>query len=150
VLTLIGVSTTTSSRLEGEISGNDKTYKEAFYAAELSLTTGETVVNNLLSRIDLNEGTMPGRYVKGTQPAWKDLVWDDVHSAVVSPVPQGLSHMAAPPRYTIEERTFRRDSLTTGIGVPTGIYLFTVKGHGTGANKTAEALLESIYAKHYN
>ena len=38
VLTLIGVSTTTTSRLEGEISGNDKTYKEAFYAAEISLT----------------------------------------------------------------------------------------------------------------
>ena len=32
VLTLIGVSMMTTSRLEVEISGNDKTYKEAFYA----------------------------------------------------------------------------------------------------------------------
>jgi Tfp pilus assembly protein PilX len=150
VLTLIGVSTTTTSRLEGEISGNDKTYKEAFYAAEISLTAGETVVNSLLSRTELNEGTTPGRYVKGTQPGWKQLVWDDTHSAVVSPVPQGMNHVAVPPRYTLEERDFRRDSLTTGIGVPTGVYLFTVKGHGTGANKAAEVLLESIYAKPYN
>jgi len=150
VLTLIGVSTTTTSRLEGEISGNDKTYKEAFYAAELSLTTGETVVNSLPSRTDVNEGTTPGRYIKGTQPAWQSLVWDDAHSAVVSPIPQGMNHVAAPPRYTLEEREFRRDSLTTGIGVPTGVYLFTVKAHGTGANKAAEVLLESIYAKPYN
>ena len=38
-----------------------------------------------------------------------------------------MNHVAVPPRYTIEERDFRRDSLTTGIGVPTGVYLFTVK-----------------------
>ena len=44
LLTLIGISATTTSRLEAEISGNDKTYKEAFYAAEMSLTVGETVV----------------------------------------------------------------------------------------------------------
>ena len=150
ILTLIGVSMTTTSRLEVEISGNDKTYKQAFYAAEVSLTAGETVVNSLLSRADLNDGITPGRYVKGTQPAWDQLVWDDAHSAVLSPVPSGLSKVYAPPRYTIEERTFRRDSLTVGIGVPTGTYLFTVKAHGTGANKAAEVLLESIYAKHYN
>ena len=77
-------------------------------------------------------------------------MWDNAYSAVVSPVPSGMSHVAAPPRYTIEERDFRRDSLTIGIGVPTGVYLFTVKAHGTGANKAAEVLLESIYAKHYN
>jgi Tfp pilus assembly protein PilX len=85
LLTLIGVAATTTSQLEAEISGNDKTYKQAFYAAEVSLTAGETVVNSLLSRADLNEGTTPGRYVKGTQPAWDQLVWDNAHSAVVSP-----------------------------------------------------------------
>ena len=150
ILTLIGVSTTTTSRLEVGIAGNDKTYKEAFYAAELSLTVGETVVNTLLSRLDLNEGTTPGRYVKGTQPAWNNLVWDNTYSAVVSPIPSGLSQVSAPPRYTIEERDFRRNSLMIGFDVPTGVYLFTVKAHGTGANKAAEVLLESIYAKHYN
>ena len=150
LLTLIGVATTTTSRLEVEISGNDKTYKEAFYAAEMALISGETVVNSLLSRADLNEGTTPGRYVKGTQPAWTQLVWDNAHSAVVSPVPAGMSYVSAPPRYTIEERNFRPYSLTTGIGVTTGSYLFTVRADGIGTNKAAEVLLESIYAKPYN
>jgi type IV pilus assembly protein PilX len=150
LLTLIGISATTTSRLEAEISGNDKTYKEAFYAAEMALTVGETVVQSLPSRVDLEEGTTPGRYVKGTQPAWDQLVWDNAHSAVVTPVPSGLSKVSDPPRYTIEERDRRRDSLTTGIGVPTVTYLFTVKSQGTGTSKAAHVLLESIYAKRYN
>jgi type IV pilus assembly protein PilX len=150
LLTLIGVSATNTSQLEAEISGNDKTYKEAFYAAEVSLTAGETVVNSLLSRVDLNEGTTSGHYIKGTQPAWDQLVWDNMHAGVVDPIPSGLSKVSAPPRYTIEERNFRRDSLTVGIGVTTGTYLFTVRAQGTGTSKDAHVVLESIYAKHYN
>jgi type IV pilus assembly protein PilX len=150
LLTLIGVSATTTSQLEAEISGNDKTYKEAFYAAEVSLTAGETVVNSLLSRVDLNEGTTVGHYIKGTQPAWDALVWDNAHAGVVTTIPSGLSKVSEPPRYTIEERKFRRDSLTVGIGVSTGTYLFTVRAQGTGTSKTAHVVLESIYAKHYN
>jgi len=74
VLTLIGVSTTTTSRLEVEISGNDKTAKEAFYATELALTVGETVVESLLSRADLEESTTPGRYAKLNLDEWKTLL----------------------------------------------------------------------------
>src|SRR5215468_12719180 len=150
LLTLIGVSATTTSQLEAEISGNDKTYKEAFYAAEVSLTAGETVVNSLLSRVELNEGTMPGRYVKGTQPAWDQLAWDNAHTAVVDPVPSGLSKMSDPPRYTIEERKFTTNDVLTGHDPSTGTYLFTVKGQGTGTSKAAHVVLESIYAKKYN
>jgi type IV pilus assembly protein PilX len=150
LLTLIGVSATNTSQLEAEISGNDKTYKEAFYAAEVSLTAGETVVNILLSRLDLNEGTTAGRYVKGTQPAWDQLVWDNAHTAVVDPIPSGLSQMADPPRYTIEERKFRRSSIVMGPDPSTGTYWFTVKGQGTGTSKAAHVVLESIYAKQYN
>jgi type IV pilus assembly protein PilX len=150
LLTLIGVSATNTSQLEAEISGNDKTSKEAFYAAEVSLTAGENVVNSQLSRMDLNKSATPG-YYEGTQPAWDQLKWDDPQAAaVVNPIPSGLSKMSTPPHYTIQERKFRRDSLTVGIGVTTGTYLFTVKGQGTGSSKAAQAVLESIYAKHYN
>lgn len=151
ILTLIGVSMTTTSRLEAEISGNDKTYKEAFYAAEMALTVGEAVMNSVLNRADLDDGTQTGRYVKGKQPAWDKLVWDNTDSAVVpSPLPSGLSNVAESPRYTIEERALRRNSLTTGIDVATGTYLFTVRSQGTGTSKAARVLLESIYAKRYN
>ena len=148
LLTLIGVSATTTSRLEAEISGNDKTYKEAFYAAEMSLTVGETVVNSLLSRVDLNEGTTPGRYVKGTQPAWDQLVWDNAHSAVVAPVPSGLSQVSDPPRYTIEERDFRRDSSDDRYRCANRhLSVYGEERRVLAPSKAAHVLLESIYAK---
>jgi type IV pilus assembly protein PilX len=150
LLTLIGVSATTTSQLEAEISGNDKTYKEAFYAAEVALTAGETVVNSMLSRMDLNKETTPGYYDKNTQSAWDKLAWDNEHTGVVDPIPNGLSKVSDQPRYTIEEKRFRRNSLVLGPDASTGTYLFTVKSQGTGTSKTAHVVLESIYAKQYN
>ena len=150
LLTLIGISATTTSQLEAEISGNDKTYKEAFYAAEVSLAAGETVVNSILSRMDLNKGTTPAYYDKGTQAAWDTLEWDNAHTGVVDPIPSGLDKVSDPPRYTIEERKFRPSSIAWGPDAPTGTYLFTVRGQGTGTSKAAHVVLESIYAKQYN
>jgi Tfp pilus assembly protein PilX len=57
--------------------------------------------------------------------------------------------VSASPRYTVEEKNFTTSSKLLD-DPPTGVYLFTVRAHGTGANKAAEVLLESIYAKHYN
>ena len=152
LLSLIGVSATTTSRVEIQISGNDKTYKEAFYAAELGLTTGETTVEALLNRVALEEETTTGRYSQGTEPRWDALKWDATDSVAVplTNIPTGLSSVAVPPRYTIEQRTFRRDSLTTGIAVPTGVYLFNVMSQGTGGSTSAEAVLQTIYAKRFD
>ena len=149
VLTLIGISTTTTSRLEVEISGNDKTAKEAFYATEMALTVGETVVESLLSRADLGEDTTPGRYAKLNLNEWKTLVWDNSHSAVVNTVPDGLK-VSAPPRYIIGEWTLRRDSLRTGMSIPLGVYEFDITAYGTGSSAASETILQSVYAKRYN
>ena len=149
VLTLIGVSTMTTSRLEVEISGNDKTAKEAFYATELALTVGETVVESLLSRADLEEDTTPGRYAKLNLNEWKTLVWDNAHAAVVPTVPSGLK-VFAPPRYILGEWTLRRDSLRTGTGIQRGVYEFDITARGTGSSATSETILQSVYAKRYN
>ena len=151
VLTLIGVSTTTISRLEVEIAGNDKTAKEAFYATELALTVGETVVESLLSRADLEEDTTPGHYTKLNLNEWKALVWDNTHSAVVNidTVRKGLK-VSAPPRYILGEWTLRRDSLRTGTGIQRGVYEFDITARGTGSSATSETILQSVYAKRYN
>src|SRR6266581_7062530 len=147
VLTLIGVSTTTTSRLEVEISGNDKTAKEAFYAAEVALTVGETVVERLLSRADLEEDTTPGRYAYLNLNAWQALVWDNTHSVVVDIVPSGLK-VSTLPRYVIGEWTLRRDDLR--FGVPVGIYKFDITALGTGSSAASQTMVQSVYAKRYN
>src|SRR2546430_13584882 len=43
LLTVIGIAAITTGTLEREISGNEKTYQEAFYSAELGLVGGETI-----------------------------------------------------------------------------------------------------------
>jgi Tfp pilus assembly protein PilX len=151
LLTLIGIAATSTSRMEVQIAGNDKMFKEAFYAAEFGLTNGENTLEALLSRVDLDEGSIPGHYGQGAQDPWYELHWDNTDSVQVPAVdmPNDM-RVALRPRYTIEERRFTRDSLTTGIGVPTGIYQFNVSARGVGTNATSEVVLETVYAKRFN
>src|SRR5262249_51204171 len=65
LLTVIGVLAITTGTLESDISGNEKTYQEAFYSAELGLVGGETIIETLPNRGALQEGVLPGRYASG-------------------------------------------------------------------------------------
>ena len=147
VLSLIGVAATTTSRLEVEIAGNDKTAKEAFYAAELALTVGETVVEKLTSRAEFEEDKPNGQYSKLALDDWRNKAWDSTDSAKVATVPAGLK---VSPRYIVGEWTLRRDSYTTGFGVQRGVYEFDVTALGTGSSVKSQAILQSVYAKRYN
>ena len=152
LLSLLGSAATTSSRTEIQIAGNDKSYKEAFYTAEVALTAGEMVVEQLLQRVDLDEDTIAGRYAQDEQPAWKDMMWDDEDSVHIATdaMPAGLAALDTTARYTVAQRSFTRDSLTMGIGAPTGLYTFTVSGRGSASRDTAETVLQTIYSKRYD
>jgi type IV pilus assembly protein PilX len=151
LLSLIGIAATTTSRMEVQIAGNDKMYKEAFYAAEFGVTQGEAALEALLSRTELNEDSVVGHYAQGNRPALEDLQWDTSDSVKVpaANLPDALK-VAAPPNYTIVQRRFTDDSLTRGIGVPTGVYQFRVASRGVGSNPTAESIIETIYAKRFD
>jgi Tfp pilus assembly protein PilX len=167
LLTVIGVAAITTGNLESEISGNEKTYQEAFYSAELGLAGGETIVETLPNRGALQEGTLPGRYASGTlrfnatafqlekqgnSPSdWKKLQWDDTDSGKVATVPDGLKRAAVVPHYAIEAREFTPDTYAIGIAYGrAGVYRFHVTARGTGSSPAAHALLESIYAKRFD
>ena len=171
LLTVIGIAAITTGTLEREISGNEKTYQEAFYAAELGLAAGETTLESFPSRSSMREGVQPGSYASGTlqfnaekyqleiktpaDPAWRTVMWTEDHTDAAkidkNKVPDGLSRVADVPRYIIEEREFVPDSIGFGVtyGKP-GVYRFTISAHGTGSSKAAQALLETIYAKRYD
>ena len=167
LLTVLGVAAITTGNLESEISGNEKTYQEAFYSAELGLAGGETIVETLPNRGALQEGTLPGRYASGTlrfnetafqlekqgdSPSdWKKLQWDDTDSGKVADVPEGLKRGAVVPHHTIEAREFTPDTYAIGIAYGrSGVYNFHVSARGTGSSPAAHALLESIYAKRFD
>lgn len=168
LLTVIGLAATTTGSLESEISGNEKLYQQAFYAAEISLVSAESSIEALLSRVDLQEGTTPGHYPQNsvhfdpashqmirTQDGMGDAVppqpmrWDASDSIGI-PIPSGLQGVATAPRYIIEERRFQSDSLGTGITYGrAGIYYFNVIARGTGGRDAAHTLLETVYAKRF-
>ena len=167
LLSVLGVAATNTGSLESEMAGNEKTYIQAFYGAELALASGELIVEALAGRAALNEGSTAGRYSqgslsfdnqtafqlgkKGATPAqWQALRWDDADSATVPSLPSGLSQLGASPRYTIEQREFKSDSLGRGITYgESGIYYFNVAARGTGGTKSTNVLLETIYAKRF-
>ncbi len=169
LLTVLGVAAITTGNLESEISGNEKTYQEAFYSAELGLVGGETIIETLPNRGALQEGTVPGRYDSGklrfnetafqlekkqgdSPSVWQPLGWDDTDSGKVTAVPDGLKRGAVVPHYTIEYRDFTPDYFRIGstYGSRPGTYRFNVSARGTGSSPAAHALLESIYAKHFD
>ena len=157
LLSLLGSASTTTSRTEIQIAGNDKAYKEAFYTAEVALTAGEMVVEKFLNRTDLAEQDTAGHYgeagSENEQPGWHDLTWNDTDSVKVATgdIPSGLANHGAVARYIVAQRNFIRDSLTMGIGVPTGRYNFNLTGLGTSTSKhAAETVLQTIYAKRYD
>lgn len=155
LLSLLGAAATTTSRTEIQIAGNDKSYKEALYTAEVALTAGEMVVEQLLQRVDLDEESIDGHYGEddAEQPAWNDpAAWDDEHSVKMATdaMPTGLAALDTTARYTVAQRSFTRDSLTMGIGAPTGLYTFTISGRGSASKETAETVLQTIYSKRYD
>jgi len=167
LLTVIGIAAITTGTMESEISGNEKTYQEAFYSAELGLVGGETIVEALPSRGALQEGTIAGRYASGTlrfngttfllekqgdtPNVWQSLQWDDTDSGTVTPVPTGLKRGAVVPQYAIEAKEFTPDTYAIGVAYGrSGVYRFHVSARGTGSSAAAHALLESIYAKRFD
>lgn len=153
ILSLIGVAATTSSSIEAEISGNDRVHKEAFFAGELGLSTGERVIQKLSRRYDFNEAATIGHYGEDEMPPLSSLKWDntDAVKVAVAEIPAGLDYVAnQPPHYTLEQRFQKRDNLTIGIGVPTSIYYFNVNAQGRGSHRNADVVLRSIYAKRFD
>lgn len=160
ILSLIGVAATTSSSIEAEISGNDRVHREAFFAGEFALVTGERVIQDLTRRYDFDEDNTTGHYCEKASPdctqkmaAIGSLIWNNTDAVQVqaASLPDGLDYVANQlPHYTLEQRFQKRDNLTVGIGVPTSIYYFNINAQGRGSHRNADVVLRSIYAKRFD
>jgi hypothetical protein len=67
LLTLIGISATRTGEIEVQISGNEKTYKTAFYAAEAGIEVGRAVLNDL----KVADAGSWDNLLSGTQFTWE-------------------------------------------------------------------------------
>jgi type IV pilus assembly protein PilX len=149
-LAMIGIFATTTSTIETRAASNEQNSTVAFYAAEIALMTGEAIIEGLLNRADFNEGTIAEHFAEGDHPTWHDHDWyaDSKEVSIPTP-PKGLWKKAAPPRYSLEQRLFKRDSLTIGIGVPTGTHQFNVYARGADRGNRTQRVLQTVYAKRF-
>lgn len=145
-LTIIGILATTSSNLETKSVSAERNYRISFYAAELALQIAEDSIETLLSRRHFSESTTSGHYGQNQQPDWHDINWQN-DAIIVSEIPTDFTKHISSLHYTIEQRDYRPDSLTTGIGNPTAVYDFNVLARGRDRSNKTQSLIETIYAK---
>ncbi len=173
VLSLLGTLATTNSRIESQISTNDKTYKDAFVAAEYALVMGEMRVErefrtDVALEMQAADSPADGLYGRGERPAWANLHWDALspgtqggaEALAIARIPEGMAsiHNATNqermlPRYTLEPMAPLRYNLRIGTGVPTNVSRFAVTARGIGATdnalgrgKPTQVILQTTYA----
>ncbi len=152
LLSLLGAAATTTSRTDISINGNMRTIQESFYAAEVGLAMAEMAIDRMAGNLDLDPEETPGHYNEDTHPHWKDLTWSAYDSQEVSALDlpdNGFDHLAARPRYTVEERDFVPESLVQGIGKQSGAHIFNVYAKGTGGSQKTQTILHSIFSKKF-
>ena len=151
VLFILGSGTLTNSRIETQIVRNDDKAKRVLVTAEYGMALGEQSIEQALRQLDLGLGRTTGYYVRRAQPRWQNLTWDDRDSADVRsffavqgvpntsnlpPLPPTLHDPHDLPRIMVEEKFFKRHSLTIGQGQPKGIWYFDVAAHAGRAHWT--------------
>ena len=161
VLTVLGIAATTNTLVQERMAGGERDMNLAFQAAESGLRGGEVWLQQQLVQPIPKDGPCTPAcdvWIKGDVP---DLILD-VNNPTPPPVLDwvndareygqpliGLTANEVKPRYVIEYEDFEPDSLTVGIGVPTGRTLYKVSARGRGANTRYASKDQSIYARQF-
>ena len=143
LLTLIGTASTTTSRTDITISGNNRVLQESFYIAESALIEGEEKAKEITR--DNTYPEVDGFYEKGEQSSWESLDWNENDSFEfdIESILPGKNAAATLPRFTIERRALDHDSKKLG-SVPKGKHLFNITASASGSNINSRSVLRSI------
>ena len=143
LITLLGTASTTTSRTDVSISGNNRVLQESFYIAESALIVGEAKAIEITTGNTYPEIT--GFYETGKQNNWNILHWDEYDSFEfnIEDILPEKNTAAASPRYTIERRALENDSMKLG-SVPKGKHHFNITASASGSNISTKSVLRSI------
>jgi type IV pilus assembly protein PilX len=154
ILTLLGLSAMKAARMEERMAGNSRDVNVAFQGAEAGLRDAETRIGALTTRPDSCAGApctsvwemnvLPDD-LRDQTVSWWDTNAQEYGAAGVREV----TETASEPQAVTEDLGFIRDSLTVGHGPPEGRNFYRVTARSTGATPTAQAVLESTYARRY-
>jgi type IV pilus assembly protein PilX len=153
VMTVLGVTAMQMSRMEERMAGNSRDVNLAFQGAEAGLRNGEDRLRVLTVR--------PTTCVTAPCTFWRrdtivvskrdqPLTWWTTNGAEYGVAATAeVTGITRDPMIVVEDAGFVPDSLTVGHGPPEGRNFYRVTASSAGASDTAEAVLESTYAKRF-
>lgn len=170
VLTILGASSIQNTVLQERMVGNVNNRNLAFQASEAALREGEAwLAGRVYLPPEVNSG--PGENdvwqldapnpdgADDTRFWWNEADagwWEDKDNTREATTfcadfdeNPGNCLVAQNPRYLIEYRFFRRDSLVGGFGVPTGKDYHRITARGVGRNQRAQVRLQSMFVRRY-
>jgi type IV pilus assembly protein PilX len=153
VMTILGVTAMQMSRMEERMAGNSRDTNLAFQGAEAGLRDGEERVRVLTIRpatcITALCSVWRRNYLPADLRAQSDSWWltNSLEFGVTGT--REVTNTTRDPHVVVEDLGFVPDSLSVGHGPPEGRNFYRVTAQSQGASVSAQALLESTYAKRY-
>jgi len=156
VLTVLGLTTMSMTRLEERMAGNSRDVNLAFQGAEAGLRDGEDRIGAWV------EATLPASCSTAPCSVWdlnmlpvdlrdQPLTWWTTNATEYGVAgTKEITEIVRDPLVTIEDLEFVPDSLTrSGYGRKPGRNFYRVTSNSAGASSTAEVVLESTFVQRY-
>lgn len=159
VLTIMGLSGMRTANLQEHFAGNLRDKTLSFGAAETALRFAEEWIQGQTSKpssvsscssapCDLFESfSLENGYYADKAVSWWDANGRDYDAPGTV---ADLARIYTQPKFIIEESSFSPDSLTTGVGVPTGRTFYRVSALGQGGSMHTKSIIQTTYAKRFN
>jgi len=161
VMTLLGVSATSTALIEEKMAGNMKDLELALHASETGMRDAEIWLDSLTSEPTADNSGGSGVWsLNAMDPSptnianwWEEVninkTWWDNNADDRTTVT--LVGVGQNPLSVIEELEFVKDSAVIGVGGASnqGITYYRITTKGTGGSEQARALLQSTWARRY-
>ncbi|MES1264001.1 MAG: PilX N-terminal domain-containing pilus assembly protein [Peristeroidobacter soli] len=153
VMTVLGVTAMQMSRMEERMAGNSRDINLAFQGAEAGLRDSEERLRQRLVRPSTCSAAPCEIFALGLMPTdmrSPDATWWATNArSYGASATQEITDSTRDPLEVTEDLGFVPDSLTVGHGPPEGRNFYRITANSTGASSTAQAIVESTYAKRY-
>ncbi len=159
VLTLIGISATTTTTFELQISGNDKLYKRSFFAADGGTSAGSELVEQSIEERDWTDDSTRGNvgilngdfYLNRDTDAGIDPIPSDTNQDAVIPL-SAIVDTTANPFVLVDPNVTRTDLKIVGnsqLSSGSAVQLASgYEGKGKGAGGGGAWIIYDIRARH--
>ena len=155
IMTLIGITAVSTTSLEEKMAGNLRDKNVALQAAEAALADGEATLSK--------SGVQPPAVAACPQApcVWQVNMLPDLSSQVQTwwlangqeygtANVKDINEAKTDPRFIIEALSFVPDNLDAGQGTRSGLSMYRITAHGTGATDDAQSMLVSTFAKRFD